>query len=553
MSPILASSLLPVMGAIVALAPLLSSAAGSQQGQARAPPLKRQGAFVNDREICGDCHEEEFERIGRSLHARVPELRWLKACETCHGPGEAHVQQEEPSLITHPAKLSAQAQTALCAGCHRDQIQEHGGPLADLLVAGRKCSNCHRIHEELEAIPGARIHTLFTDRKSMEGKAKPSGMAKCLGCHGSKRLEGGPHEALLGGKKSWPREQSCESCHGPGSLHIQSRGLARLISRPDRAADGMVTCRSCHGQVDPERFHWSEEENPLLGAAPGATLSCTTCHRVHSREDPTLHAAPDPLREPEKDSCIRCHTPAYRVLRGTVHESLARLGRPGPGCTACHEGGEAHAAHGGDPRLVRSMRGTTAEIQVRTCNRCHGGKREVCGFGHGVHGRSGIGCLSCHSPAAPAGEYSWKQDAESRCGNCHARVALSFRHANRHPVGEGGFGCSSCHDPHLWPKGGPDLARRMSREACLSCHREYRGPHVFPHHADKGRGCLACHLPHGSGNRKLLVARTARDTCLACHADLPSFHDQSPGSVYRNCMSCHIRIHGSNRHRFFFK
>ncbi|MCB9892072.1 MAG: cytochrome C, partial [Planctomycetes bacterium] len=76
---------------------------------------------------------------------------------------------------------------------------------------------------------------------------------------------------------------------------------------------------------------------------------------------------------------------------------------------------------------------------------------------------------------------------------------------------------------------------------------------VFPHHADKALGCMACHKPHGSPNRKLLDQVRARDNCLQCHGDLPSFHDLTPGSRYQNCLDCHVKVHGSNRNRFFFR
>ncbi|HMQ23539.1 MAG TPA: hypothetical protein PKE00_13665, partial [Planctomycetota bacterium] len=35
--------------------------------------------------------------------------------------------------------------------------------------------------------------------------------------------------------------------------------------------------------------------------------------------------------------------------------------------------------------------------------------------------------------------------------------------------------------------------------------------------------------------------------------DLPAFHDMSPGSRYQNCLDCHVKVHGSNRNRFFFR
>ena len=40
-------------------------------------------------------------------------------------------------------------------------------------------------------------------------------------------------------------------------------------------------------------------------------------------------------------------------------------------------------------------------------------------------------------------------------------------------------------------------------------------------------------------------ALDVRTLCLACHPDLPRNHEQKPGSVYRECLRCHVEIHGS--------
>ncbi|MGH8094402.1 MAG: multiheme c-type cytochrome, partial [Chthoniobacterales bacterium] len=39
------------------------------------------------------------------------------------------------------------------------------------------------------------------------------------------------------------KNMGCESCHGPGSLHVQSGGAAHTIINPRRSPD---TCFQCH-------------------------------------------------------------------------------------------------------------------------------------------------------------------------------------------------------------------------------------------------------------------------------------------------------------------
>jgi hypothetical protein len=33
---------------------------------------------------------------------------------------------------------------------------------------------------------------------------------------------------------------------------------------------------------------------------------------------------------------------------------------------------------------------------------------------------------------------------------------------------------------------------------------------------------------------------------MSCHSDLEGFHIQDPGAIFRDCLSCHTEIHGSN-------
>ncbi|MEZ5989133.1 MAG: cytochrome c3 family protein [Planctomycetota bacterium] len=561
------------------------------QDRDRTAPFTRQGDYVDDAELCADCHDQDRELILAGSHARVPQLATLHRCETCHGPGKDHVDSEEAAKITHPRKLSFDAQRGLCEGCHRFDLADHGGPLAVLAKAGKRCTDCHRVHRRKEAIPGREDPQVFRSRADLAAAAEPVGMDRCLTCHDDKRdnLGHGPHRTLVAGEDA---QQSCEGCHGPGSRHVATEGVARLTTRPDRADDGIATCRSCHAEVDPSSFHWRDKDAPLLGAPPGGSLTCTSCHKVHdlahveaARRAPARPEAPAsrPARDaaatagagtmtraggpatpaPGLDTshdadlrpgaCLACHAPAYDVLQGTIHEALVRWDAPaGTGCVSCHAGAGLHATSGGRRDLVDSLHGSRAEHQVATCNACHGRDHSTCDFAFGVHARHEVGCLACHSPAAPASAKGRRLDANHGCKDCHATADAAFRRHRGHPVGEGTFQCSSCHEPHRQAA----VTMRnawLTKESCTGCHREYRGPFVFAHHADKGEGCLACHVAHDNGHPKLLDTRRVRDNCLACHADLPSFHDQSAGSVYRDCLNCHVKIHGSNRNRFFLR
>lgn len=551
----------PIVQGIALALPLLATLLAVQpdeQPQDPTAPFPRLGAHAG-KERCRECHEDEWDAISAGVHRGVVHGEGFVGCETCHGPGSAHAEDEEndPRKITYPPSLPAGMQTRVCVTCHRQQIAGHGGDPDGFVAANKGCTFCHTVHEKTpaEPFPGRA----FSRRLDAALAAEPVGAGRCVVCHPLRdTLLQQSHHAPLASKTD---PKGCETCHGNGSLHVETGGLARLITRPDRAADGVATCRSCHQEVDSRAFHWKDRHNPLLSR----DLTCTSCHSVHE----PVHATPaatdgnpasidpetgqevgSPEVPPTNRLCATCHAPAMTVLDGTIHDALGRLDVPlSIGCGACHAGAEQHARAGGRRDLVDSLHGTDARHQLKTCGSCHSDEPTLGHMRVGSHFRNDVTCLSCHSPAAPKGQV--QRDAEQKCGDCHAKVAAEFRQPNHHPVPEGRMGCSDCHNPH---SARPRLHdRELGEKSCVVCHKQYRGPFVFAHQASRLDGCVICHVPHGSSNRRMLQQANPQQNCLQCHADFPAFHDQTAGSVFTNCLNCHTEIHGSNHSRFLFR
>lgn len=207
----------------------------------------------------------------------------------------------------------------------------------------------------------------------------------------------------------------------------------------------------------------------------------------------------------------------------------------------------------------------------QACYDCH--TNYVRTFPASAHGRihrpdlardGATGCESCHGPGSKhveAGGGRGKfiinpRNDPSRCFQCHLEAQAEFQLPQHHPVVEGRMQCTDCHDPHggdiFKTAGGPAMARL--NDNCAKCHREQTHPFVFEHEALR-EGCITCHQPHGSINRKLLVQSDA-NLCLRCHAQVQT----TSGELYigkiphaallqqGSCWSagCHTAIHGSN-------
>ncbi len=526
------------------------------RAQEATAPLPRGGDYVGVAE-CTRCHESQQRKLLGSQHAAILAATALHGCETCHGPGHAHATDADHAieLITMPPRLDAAAQTAFCGRCHQDQIVHHGGDMAGLQRAAKTCTDCHEVHQRRAAAPAVA----FATRQAAMLASEPIGASACIACHPirDELLARSVHAGLAADA----RDDGCELCHGNGSQHQRSNGRAAAITRPDRAGDGAATCRTCHANVDEREFHWRGRQQPFLAAG----ITCATCHRVHvAKIEVEVAAAALATRIPRPPSaaaagapatnrmCALCHVPALCTMPGSTHASLG-----GPdvalehGCDSCHRGGEQHARSGGRRALVQRLAGSPAAEQASICLLCHRTTEALRHVEQGVHQRRGVGCVDCHGPLHGAVPSAVVVTAEQSCRGCHAEVAAAFVQPNHHPVPEGRMHCSSCHDVHGTRPRLRDL--ELTQQKCIECHPRYGGPFVFAHQAGRRDGCVACHLPHGSSNRRLLQQSNSQQNCLQCHGDFPAFHDQTSGAVFTDCLRCHTEVHGSNHSRFLFR
>src|SRR5918994_1102272 len=123
------------------------------------------------------------------------------------------------------------------------------------------------------------------------------GEQTCLGCHDdqTRGYHGSPHGRAID-RRSPAARQGCESCHGPGSAHIEDPSANRLVrftgAEPQRENEA---CASCHNRGPHALWDGSQHES--------RDLTCATCHSVHAFKSDTAQ-----LKErTEQDVCSTCH------------------------------------------------------------------------------------------------------------------------------------------------------------------------------------------------------------------------------------------------------
>jgi DmsE family decaheme c-type cytochrome len=263
---------------------------------AAADPKASAGEYVGE-EKCLECHEDQ-KGYHETPHGRAKNLRTPAAkntCETCHGPGKAHVDADGDGHIKDFDKMAPRQVSETCVTCHaRSEHNNWGGSKHD--SRNMSCATCHSVHES----------------KSLDAQLRKVTVTEtCVQCHKKEvaKVHRSSHMPVREGKLE------CTTCHNPhGSQNVKMLREGNSINE---------ACATCH----------AEKRGPYLWEHAAGRENCVSCHDPHGSNNERMLIAKLPML------CQRCHIasrhPAtiYENTQVNVSKSNRAVGRS---CVNCH-------------------------------------------------------------------------------------------------------------------------------------------------------------------------------------------------------------------------
>ena len=255
-------------------------------------------------DTCLGCHNDaRVKSIFRTMHARPGDPRGPFGhgglqCESCHGPGGAHVDAmgDVTKIIVFGPKsrTSVQVQNATCLGCHASNAA-HDWASSAHAASDVACTSCHELHAAKDPVLSAS-----------------SQIEVCTSCHQAQRadLNKLSHHPLREGK------MACTACHSPHGSSAPAQLVKNTVNE---------TCTSCH----------AEFRGPFLWDHQPVAENCVNCHDAHGSAQPALLKLRPPFL------CQTCHEGAGHPSIVSGPQGLAGGGGASAfllagGCVNCH-------------------------------------------------------------------------------------------------------------------------------------------------------------------------------------------------------------------------
>ncbi|MGA7157672.1 MAG: DmsE family decaheme c-type cytochrome [Acidobacteriaceae bacterium] len=269
---------------------LRTSVAQTQTLQhAASAPAQASDQYVGS-DTCATCHQDKADAFADNPHAKLALKHGSAgACESCHGPGKAHVDGGgDVTKIVRFDKLTPQQIDKTCLSCHANTHPNFlRSPHAQ---AGVSCLGCHSIHKsapdtKLLVAKGPTLcyqcHTDIKPAFDMPFHHKVNeGVVSCNDCH---NVHGTFGDNNL--KSTADQNAICTKCH------METRGPF-VYEHPVVRAEGCLSCHTPHGS-----------QNPRLLNMPNVRQLCIQCHGSVAADN--IHGLKSMS---SSNTCIDCHT-----------------------------------------------------------------------------------------------------------------------------------------------------------------------------------------------------------------------------------------------------
>ena len=245
-------------------------------------------------ETCAVCHQDRFDDHRASVHYQIEQGDSpVTGCESCHGPGDAHVNDPEnvPLIFdTRNALASAADRAGQCLDCHASEVTSFDYRAGSHMKGAVDCSSCHLVHEASgrdRLLAGALTDTCVGCHSEVRAELNLNerhrvleGMVTCADCH---EQHGQSVRSRLGGFK----QETCVGCH-------TDKGGPFVFEHLSNQVEGCTSCHVPHGS--PNRH--------MLQYQSGGDL-CYSCHVAV----PGFHKGAGPaVRFDSTTNCVNCHS-----------------------------------------------------------------------------------------------------------------------------------------------------------------------------------------------------------------------------------------------------
>jgi predicted CXXCH cytochrome family protein len=272
-------------------------------------------------ETCKACHEAQFNSVASTKHGKLENLAAWKGktvgCESCHGPGKAHVEAAgDTTKIISFKKMNSKAVSETCLTCHAGKEDHNNFRRGEHWRNNVGCTDCHTAHGPNHGPAKAGSVTLIGDVSKQKPTNATGAMLKaneqqlCVSCHSETKSQFSKpfhHKVLEGTMK-------CSDCHNPhGGFEVKQTKLAV-------GAD--AACIKCH----------ANKQGPFVYEhAPLKVEGCSACHTPHGSANPKMLK-----RNQVRQLCLECHSSITDQIAPDVpsfhNQAVVRY----QNCTICH-------------------------------------------------------------------------------------------------------------------------------------------------------------------------------------------------------------------------